>query len=201
MNYQDDYINGLTNSVCEILRGEIDNLDYITQDLIVFLVDNYDCMESLLDKVRVVLKPKEKEQEKLNEYLYYMHTLLSHNVVTNYFFVCHFPKLDKSRTPDKIYKLMKVLHYYNNSPQFNEFLGNLGIVTLIISYLYANDINDYKMLYDFVNNPEKYYEKLTLSGIKFDYDELNEFNRLPYEYMYQNIEKLLFGTKDKKLIK
>ena len=72
---------------------------------------------------------------------------------------------------------------------------------MIISYLYANDIDDYSMLYNFLNNPERYYEKLMLSGIKFDYDELNEFNRLPYEYMYQNIEKLLCGTRDKKLIK
>ena len=201
MNYQDDYINGLTNTLCEILRGEIDNLNYITPELVVFIVDNYDCMESLQEKVKVLLSPKEIEQENLNEYLYYMHNIISNNATKNYFYIVYYPNMDLTRIPNKLYKLMKISRYYSNYINYDNFLGNLGIVTLIISYLYANDIDDYTMLYSFLNNPERYYEKLMLSGIKFDYDELNEFNRLPYEYMYQNIEKLLCGTRDKKLIK
>lgn len=201
MNYQDDYINGLTNTLCELFRGKIDNLNYITPELVVFIVDNYDCMESLQEKVKVLLSPKEIEQENLNEYLYYMHNIISNNATKNYFYIVYYPNMDLTRIPNKLYKLMKIIRYYSNNINYDNFLGNLGIVTLIISYLYANDIDDYTMLYSFLNNPERYYEKLMLSGIKFDYDELNEFNRLPYEYMYQNIEKLLCGTRDKKLIK
>ena len=201
MYYEYDSMNKLTYTICNILSDEKDILDYVNNNLLVFVIDNYDNMSSVIWKIKLLLKNKKMEHDDLYKYLNYMKRIISKNITTNYFYETSFDNIDLSRTPIRLYKLMKLIKECNTKEYYDVFLNNLAIISIIIAYIYANNIDDYSMLYNFLNNLDYYYDKLTLSGMNFNYEELNKIYNFSFEDIYLNIEKIFDKNRDKKMIK
>ena len=101
--------------------------------------DSYN-MKTVLNKTRALAIPKEFEKANRLEYLNSMHGIISTNTINTYFYREVFPHLSSNNIKSDLYTLMKVVKY-NGENRFNDFIGNLGIVSLIISYVYENGIN------------------------------------------------------------
>ncbi len=82
--------------------------------------------------------------------------------------------------------------------KYREIVENLPIISIIISYLYANDINDYSILENFLVNYDYYLKKLNLYGIDFEHNELYQ---LPYEVIFNNVEALFEKNKSGVIVK
>ena len=194
--YNSENTEYLKNVVKELLKEEVSNLDVITNELLMYAIGDSYNMKTVLNKTRALAIPKEFEKANRLEYLNSMHGIISTNTINTYFYREVFPHLSSNNIKSDLYTLMKVVKY-NGENRFNDFIGNLGIVSLIISYIYENGINDYTILNNFLNDPEYYYQKMSLSGITFYESELHEFYLFDYNSIYNNIEYLFNNKKDK----
>ena len=198
--YSDENIKELKKVTTELLQKEVTDTSLITNELIMFIATDTYNMTKALNKVRSLIIPNKFANDDLLVYLDTFHHIISSNVMNTYFFKEIYPKLNKYTIDNKLYKLMKTIKY-NGENRFNDFIGNLGICTLIIGYIYANNINDYSMLDNFLNDTEYYYQKMKLSGIEFIETELHEFYLIDYHAIYEQIENLFNNKKDKIYIK
>ena len=198
--YSDENIKELKKVTTELLQKEVTDTSLITNELIMFIATDTYNMTKALNKVRSLIIPNKFANDDLLLYLDTFHHIISSNVMNTYFFKEIYPKLNKYTIDSKLYKLMKTIKY-NGENKFNDFLGNLGICTIIIGYIYANNINDYSMLDNFLNDTEYYYQKMKLSGIEFIETELHEFYLIDYHAIYEQTEKIFNNKKDKIYIK
>ena len=198
--YSDENIKELKKVTTELLQKEVTDTSLITNELIMFIATDTYNMTKALNKVRALIIPNKFANDDLLLYLDTFHHIISSNVMNTYFFKEIYPKLNKYTIDNKLYKLMKTIKY-NGENRFNDFIGNLGICTLIIGYIYANNINDYSMLDNFLNDTEYYYQKMKLSGIEFIETELHEFYLIDYHAIYEQTEKIFNNKKDKIYIK
>ena len=198
--YSDENIKELKKVTTELLQKEVTDTSLITNELIMFIATDTYNMTKALNKVRSLIIPNKFANDDLLLYLDTFHHIISSNVMNTYFFKEIYPKLNKYTIDNKLYKLMKTIKY-NGENKFNDFLGNLGICTIIIGYIYANNINDYSMLDNFLNDTEYYYQKMKLSGIEFIETELHEFYLIDYHAIYEQTENLFNNKKDKIYIK
>ena len=198
--YSDENIKELKKVTTELLQKEVTDTSLITNELIMFIATDTYNMTKALNKVRSLIIPNKFANDDLLVYLDTFHHIISSNVMNTYFFKEIYPKLNKYTIDNKLYKLMKTIKY-NGENKFNDFLGNLGICTIIIGYIYANNINDYSMLDNFLNDTEYYYQKMKLSGIEFIETELHEFYLIDYHAIYEQTENLFNNKKDKIYIK
>ncbi len=193
MLYNHDDIDKITNLVKKRL-----NNDSINKEMILFVIDEFDNIDKITDKINVLLNPKEMEEKNFYKYLSLMKEIIASRSLNLYFYKEIFPKIKKENIDNKIYNLMKLILYYSTC-HFNEFIGSMGIITIIIGYLYANDINDYSILNNFINDSNYYYEKLKINGISFYEDLTSEIESFPIYTIYNSID--IFKTKEGKIIK
>ncbi len=198
--YSDENIKELKKVTTDLLKNEVTDTSLITNELIMFIVTDTYNMAKALNKIRALVIPDKFANDDLLVYLDTFHHIISSNVMNTYFFKEIYPQINKYSLNQKLYKLMKTIKYYGEN-RFNDFLGNLGICTIIIGYIYANNINDYSMLDNFLNDTEYYYQKMKLSGIEFIETELHEFYLIDYHAIYEQTENLFNNKKDKIYIK
>ena len=187
----------------EITNNQIDNIK-VTNEMICFAYQPGCSHKSLRERTKVLLKPKEYEQQNLEDYIYYMADIISHNTLTTYFYRSDVHGREKIlETTMRFNKLIKLLRSYCGYKECDNLIGNLGISTLIIAYIYANDFKNYEMLHLFLYDPESYYQKIKklFPDWIIDRDYLNEVESFPYVAIYQDLEKILFGTEQIKIIK
>lgn len=198
--YVDENIYEFKKVIIDLLQKENIDTSLITNELVNFIsIDSYN-MKTVLNKVKTLVIPKELASNNLLLYLDNLHRIISSNVMCTYFYKEVYPKINIYNLNKEFYNLIKTIKYYGDN-RFNDFIGNLGICTLIIGYIYENNINDYKMLDNFLNNQEYYYEKMKLSGINFNETELNEFYLIDYQSIYKEIENIFKNKEDKIYIK
>lgn len=204
VNFKDADINRMRDKIAsEITDNPKDNMD-VSKGMICFAFDRTDYYEVFKEKVKLLLKPKEYEQDNVESYLYLMNEILSNVVLTtNFYQRSVYGYIYKYGETKRFYKLIEEIRPYSNIRNNDLFVGNLGIASLIVAYIYANDFDNYEMLHMFLNNPDYYYQKLDekFPGCIEDRDFLNEVDNFPFLEIYDNLEKILFGTEQTKIIK
>lgn len=205
VNIKDDDINKMRDRIAsEITDNATDNQN-VSKGMVCFAYDPTDSYKLFQEKVKILLKPKEYEQKHCNRYLFYMGEMLSNVILTtNFYQFSVYGYIDRQKASKRFLKLIdEIRPYSKNIKYYDLFLSNLGIATLIVAYMYANDFDNYEMLHKFLENPEFYYQKL---DDKFPYcimerDYTNELDNFPYIAIYDDLEKILFGTEQIKIIK
>ncbi len=204
-DFKDSDICKLRDRVAsEITETQNNNVhvSHISKEMICFAFDRCDSYDRFKEKVKLLLNPKEYEQDDLEAYLFLMNEIISNVILTtNFYQRSVYGYMDRYRVTKRLLKLIEELRPYSKNDDL--LIGNLGIATLIIAYIYANDFDNYEMLHKFLSDPDFYYKKLdeTFPTCKVDYDYLNEVDNFPYLAIYDNLEKILFGTKEIKIIK
>ena len=187
----------------EITNNRIDNLK-VSNEMICFAYQPGCSHKSHRERVKVLLNPKEYEQQNLEDYIYYMADIISHNTLSSYFYRSDvYGSEVRSVFTRRLNNLIEHLKSYCGFKECDDLIGNLGIASLIIAYIYANDFKNYEMLQLFLSDPESYYKKLEklFPDWVIDRDFLNEVDSFPYLTIYGDLEKILFGTEQIKIIK
>ena len=187
----------------EITNNKIDNLK-VTNEMICFAYQPGCSHKSHRERTRVLLNPKECEQQNLEDYIYYMADIISHNTLASFFYRSDvYGSEARSVFTRRLDNLIENLKPYCGFKECDDLIGNLGMSSIIIAYLYANDFNSYEMLDLFLSDPDLYYEKIKKRFPDWIIDRLylNEIETFPYLEIYEDLEKILFGTEQIKIIK
>ena len=173
-------------------KNDFPNVDLITDEFLSVIVSGYDDMIEIYGKAKSLLCPQNMVVEDLYVYILSMKMVIS-SAFINYYADSYFSQCNAENFPKKvrdlIYTMINLGKWATECGQkkYREIVENLPIISIIISYLYANDINDYSILENFLVNYDYYLKKLNLYRIDFEHNELYQ---LPYEVIFNNVEAL-----------